>query len=73
MICPTGQAEYFSAQDWTTQISLNRLTNSAHALLRALVSGKRCDGHSIWPGDRCNVLHGVPAAMELEGVALEEI
>jgi hypothetical protein len=28
VICPTGQAEYFSAQDWTTQISLNRLTKS---------------------------------------------
>jgi hypothetical protein len=26
MICPTGIAKYFFAQDWTTQITLNRLS-----------------------------------------------
>jgi hypothetical protein len=29
MICPTAKAEYFSRAIWTTQITLNRLTNSA--------------------------------------------
>jgi hypothetical protein len=46
--------------------SAHQIALKTHALLRALVSGKRCDGHSIWPSDRRNVLRGVPAAMELE-------
>jgi hypothetical protein len=28
MICPTGKAEYFSQEDWTTQITLIRLNKS---------------------------------------------
>jgi hypothetical protein len=29
LICPTAQGKYFSLRDWTTQISLNRLTKIA--------------------------------------------
>jgi len=29
MICPTGIAEYFSREDWTTQITLIRLNKSS--------------------------------------------
>jgi hypothetical protein len=37
LICPTGQAKYFFAQDWTTQISLNRLKNLDFTRTRFLV------------------------------------
>ncbi|WJR80434.1 hypothetical protein [Bradyrhizobium sp. NP1] len=39
LICPTAQAEYFSLEDWTTQISLKLLEKIrvlAHAISRAL-------------------------------------
>jgi len=29
MICPTGKAEYFSREDWTTQITLIRFNKFA--------------------------------------------
>ena len=42
LICPTAQAKYFSRQDWTTQISLNRLMKFAFWRMRfCLLEGAR--------------------------------
>jgi hypothetical protein len=34
VICPTAQAEFFSEQDWTTQITLNRFSKLHFARIR---------------------------------------
>ena len=34
VICPTGQAKYFSKRDWTTQISLNRFSKFEFTRMR---------------------------------------
>jgi hypothetical protein len=34
VICPTAQAKYFCAADWTTQITLNRLTKIQFTRIR---------------------------------------
>jgi hypothetical protein len=34
VICPTGQAKYFFEEDWTTQITLNRLTKIQFTRMR---------------------------------------
>ena len=89
LIWGVRNAKYFSAQDWTTQISLNRLTNSpfrrtqfcelwcpasdATALEIDLICPSSGKSDSVWPSGRCNLVLGVPAATESEGVALDEI
>src|SRR5437016_5568580 len=38
LICPTAQAQYFCEGDWTTQISLNRLSKSPFTRRRIVAS-----------------------------------
>jgi hypothetical protein len=47
VICPTSQAQYFFARDWTTQISLIRLDKSGF-------TRKSCGAG--WPPGRRNTL-----------------
>ena len=63
MICPTGIADYFASEDWTSQITLESFgksphTKNAHALNRSANGRRPAEIHGGSPAALCANAHG---------------